>query len=482
MPYMTVDAINAATNHIVSNFGFVTGSSLPETSVEGRAVKALKISANPAPNRTGVLFLGGTHARELINPELVVSFGFRLCQAYDSGSGLAFGPKTYSANLVRVAVESLDIHMVPMVNPDGRHHCLKPGGYRMWRKNRADHGLTCKGVDLNRNYDFLWSSGIGTSTNSCSDVFKGPGAFSEPETRNVRWLLDTYTELSVMIDIHSYSELVLYPWGHDESQTTDPTQNFQNPAWDGARGSIGGYAEYIPPADLTDHIGLANRMRDAIAAVRGRSYTVQTGYMLYPTSGTTHDYAYARNFIDTGRRRLLAYTLETARQFQPDEPEKDQVIEEVSSGLMECLIGSLCPASVVERLLGTLFPLSAMRIVRDTTMMQYASGRFYRNAFQDYSLELVHLVTKDKKALKAAGRLMRVASRFVGKGSRKRKISDKDIEQVRAALDVFEKRGSDGVRTVIEHARVDLKTGIEGLTLKRMFRYLDKRHENAAHG
>lgn len=57
----------------------------------------------------------------------------------------------------------------------------------MWRKNRANQPRNvCRGVDLNRKYDFFGPSKIGTS----SDVYKGAGGFSEPETRNVRWLID----------------------------------------------------------------------------------------------------------------------------------------------------------------------------------------------------------------------------------------------------------------------------------------------------
>ena len=52
---------------------------------------------------------------------------------------------------------------------------------------------------------------------------------------------------TVSLSYHSYSELVLYPWGDDQNQTTDPNQNFQNPAFDGQRGTPGNnYKEYIP--------------------------------------------------------------------------------------------------------------------------------------------------------------------------------------------------------------------------------------------
>src|SRR6266540_2938982 len=155
---------------------------LPEQSVEHRTCRALKI-AKGGGTRTGVLFVGGAHARELINPDLLVNFAYNLCTAYTNGTGLTFGPKTYDAFTIKLIVEALDVFVFPLINPDGREYVQTVDAW--WRKNRdLNPGLPCAGVDINRNYDFLWSSGIGTSSSSCSDIFKGSAAFSEPETRN----------------------------------------------------------------------------------------------------------------------------------------------------------------------------------------------------------------------------------------------------------------------------------------------------------
>ena len=209
---------------------------LPEASIEGRTIHAVKIASGRG-ERNGVLFTGGVHARELINPDLLVSLALRLCQAYTSGSGLSFGPKSYSNAQVQLIVDSLDVFFFPLVNPDGRVWVQSPAGDEMWRKNRNPNpGEPCMGVDVNRNFEFLWRSGIGTSPDSCSNVFKGGEAFSEPETRNVRSMLDDYPNIGYFVDVHSYSELILYPWGDDDNQTMDPSQNFQNPAYDGRRG------------------------------------------------------------------------------------------------------------------------------------------------------------------------------------------------------------------------------------------------------
>ena len=478
MPYLSVAAINSAIDHITTTFPTITQAiTLPEPSVEGRAVKAFKIAKGSGTNRTGVMLVGGTHARELVNPETLISLALRLCTAYTSNTGLAFGPKTYDKSSIQLVVNGLDIFFLPMVNPDGRNFCLVPGGNPMWRKNRANHaGLACRGVDINRNYDFLWASGIGTSSDSCSDIFKGPGAFSEPETRNVRWMIDNFRQVACMVDVHSFSELVLFPWGDDENQSTDANQNFRNPAFDGQRGIVGsGYKEYIPSADEHAHLTTAQRIRDGIAAVRGRVYTVEQGIKLYPTTATTHDYAYSRNFIDTGRRRILGFTLETARVFQPDDAERDQVITEVSAGLMECLLETLCPAEVVQALLAALFPLNAIRAFRDDSMLTTAAGRRYEALFRRNSLELVRLVSSNQTALKAAASFMTLFGGFISEDGKAatRKVSDADLSSAASALAVFQKLGSAALKADMAATLKDLK-GLKGLTLAGTFNRLSK--------
>jgi len=473
---MSVAAIDAAVDHVLATYPAIAKPvSLPETSVEGRTIKALKIADGTGSNRTGVIFLGGTHARELINPETVISIALRLCDAYVNQTGLAFGPKTYDPSSVQMIVKSLDLILVPMVNPDGRNFCLAAGGDAMWRKNRANHpGNPCRGVDLNRNCDFLWSSGIGTSSDSCSDIYKGPSAFSEPESRNVRWLIDYFTNAACLVDIHSYSELVLFPWGDDENQSTDPNQNFRNPAFDGQRGIVGsGYKEYIATSDLQTHQTMGQRIRAGIAAVRGRVYTVEQGISLYPTSATNHDYAYARNFIDTGRRRILGFTVETARAFQPNDAEKNNVITEVSAGLIECLLETLCPAEVVQALIKALFPLEHMRTFRDRGMLASAAGRRYEQLFRKHAAEAIRLVSKDKTALKAGGTLMKVAGGLVaddGQGV-KRKISAADLADAASALKAFQQIGSKALQADIKATLGDMK-GLEDRTLKEAFEQL----------
>lgn len=478
MPYLSVSAIDAAIDHVASTFpALARRIVLPERSVEGRVVKALRIAGgsgatNLPDSRSGVLLTGGVHARELVNPETLVEFALRLCSAYANNTGLAFGPKTYSATDVQLAVGGLSIVILPLVNPDGRNHCLVAGGNPMWRKNRARNlGLACRGVDLNRNTSFLWSSGIGTSSDSCSDVFKGSSAFCEPETRNVRWLIDSFPGLEAMVDVHSYSELVLYPWGDDQNQTTDANQNFQNPAFDGQRGTLGNnYKEYIPAADQAAHQAMGNRMRDGIAAVRGRSYAVKQSIDLYPTSGTWHDYAYARKFVETGRRRILGFTLETAREFQPGDAEKAQVISETQAGLMECLFQTLCPAEAVQALSATrTLALDALREFRDQRMERSTKGQSLDEAYRRHAGEVVGLLSRQPKLLQAASAALATAGSLVGSDQgRAQPIAAKQAAELREVFDLLSAIGSPALRADIAKSLAAVGR-FDGVVLDRLF-------------
>src|SRR5205823_5829307 len=88
--------------------------------------------------------------------------------------------------------------------------------------------------------------------------------------------------------------------------------SFRNPFFNGKRGVIGdtAYKEYIAPADRAAVIALAGSMRDAIAAVRGHSYGVEQSLDLYPTAGTSDDYAFSRHSVDPASAKVYAFTVE----------------------------------------------------------------------------------------------------------------------------------------------------------------------------
>src|SRR6476659_669164 len=162
--YLSSRGVETALRHLVTKYKSITELvTLPERSHEHRVSHAVRIASGKG-TRPGVIFIGGVHARELINPDLLVTFGLNLSQAYTNGTGLNFGPKSYDSATIKNIVDTLDVFLFPLVNPDGRAFVQSPVGDGMWRKNRnPNSGLPCKGVDINRNYEFLWPSGIGTS-------------------------------------------------------------------------------------------------------------------------------------------------------------------------------------------------------------------------------------------------------------------------------------------------------------------------------
>lgn len=422
--YMTSAAIESCVVWLSTAYpAFTQLITLPEPSVEGNVIRGLRIRKGEG-QRNGLLLVGGTHARELINPDLLAGLAFKLCWAYANKTGLTFGPKTYGATDVRLIVEALDVIIVPLINPDGRRHVESPTGYQWWRQNRSYNANGSRGTDLNRNYDFLWQWTIGnTSSNPWAETYKGVAAFSEPETRNVRWLLDTYPNIACFADVHSYSELILFPWGDDDNQSSDPSQNFRNPVWDGLRGVSGsGYAEYIPAADQTKYVDVGGKLRDAISAVRGRTYTVEQSFDLYGTSGVSADYAYSRYFRPGANRKVWSFVIETNRigenndwqwGFQPPYSEALRVIEEVQAGLIQFMLSCICVVREVGASVLSSVQLERLRRYRDIEMEETARGRRWAELLEAHGAELTALLSNDATARASAQRILERAAAVV---------------------------------------------------------------------
>jgi carboxypeptidase T len=317
---------------------------LPCPTYEGRQCHALRIGNGSGADRTGVYFLGGIHAREWGSSDILVNFIERIEQAYLNNTALTFGGRTFSAAEIKSIVDTLDILIFPQANPDGRNYSMTVEAD--WRKNRRPAPPKvlpeCRGVDINRNYDFLWdyhklcSSSFVTLTsyNPCSYQYHGESAFSEPETRNARWIVEKFTNTRFFIDLHSYGPQILYRWGDCKDQTDDPDMNFKNPAYNKLRGIDGQYSEYIPGRDLTTAKSLAAALRDGIKTVRGTDYFVKSAFSLYATAGASDDYLYSRHFTVPGPAKIVSYTLEWGTQFQPPYQEMRHIIDEITAGLL----------------------------------------------------------------------------------------------------------------------------------------------------
>lgn len=462
--YLTVSGIEQAVKYLLKTYPAICHPvTLPEKTIEGRDVLAFRLAAGAKTERRGVLYIGGTHARELVNPDLVLSLALKLCQSYTGNTSLVFGPKVYTSGTVKLILESLDIFVIPLLNPDGRAWVQNPTGYPMWRKNRrVNIGSGCLGVDLNRNYDFLHASGIGTSASPCSDVFRGPAAFSEPETRNVRALLDANPRVRGLVDVHSYQEKIYHPWGDDDLQTTTPDQNFQNPAYNGLRGIPGDtvYKEYINPEDLDWFIQAGNSTATAIKAVRGRVYGVEQAVRLYPTSGTSKDYAYARHLVNAARSKVYAYTIETGREFQPPYSEALEIIKEVSAGLTQFAIQVMClaDATAADAQVDTTPELRTLRRVRDDVFAKSRTGREYLTLADRHSAEVIEALGSDPRLRERAVSALAELRHAVGSADGRARLSKALVSRLMELVGVVAARpeASPGLRRAAERARADL--------------------------
>jgi murein tripeptide amidase MpaA len=222
-------------------------------SLEGRNIYALKISdnVNSDESEAEVIFIGCHHAREWISVEIPYLLAKYLVENYASD------PQ------VQNLVNQSEIWIVPLLNPDGLEYSIH--FYRYWRKNRRDNGDGTYGIDLNRNYGYQWGTdNIGSSPYTISNTYRGPSAFSEPETQAIRDLF-TQRNFNALISYHSYSQVILYPWGHTDQPSPDDLLLEQ----------------------------MATDMSTQMQVVNGNSYGfMQAGEGFYLTNGDTTDWSY----------------------------------------------------------------------------------------------------------------------------------------------------------------------------------------------
>jgi carboxypeptidase T len=453
---------------------------LHEKSGLGKTIHALRLRYGEG-ERNGVLLIGGTHAKELINPDLLTFLALRLCGAYSRNTGLVFGGKTWSPSDIQLLKGGVDIFIAPNINPDGREHVESDYEENWdWKKNRRRNDDGSCGTDLNRNFDFLWDCEIGSSTDGTSQNYRGDRAFSEPESRNIRWLLNQYPHITCVADVHSYHEGILHPWGDADNQSVDPSKSFENPEWDHRRG-LSAYGEYIPAEDEAEFIRRGHEMRDAIAAVRGRSYEVGQSYDVigYYTAGTVKDYAYSR-FFRGPVAKVWAYTIETNREgvrgdrdqreqdgYAPAYTEALEVMREVQSGLIQFMLSCLCVVREIGR--GPLGPeiLEELSHFRDEEMLTTRRGRGWANILDANGGELLRLLAGDVRAREEAEQLLVEGARVVlGRGDERPPVID---PKVTASVDRLAARleasASPNLRRALTSIRKDAKA-VSGKTVR----------------
>ena len=229
----------------------------------------------PADGKFRFFLMAEIHAREYVTAEAATRLAEYLLANYGADPDITW------------LLDYGELHLVPMTNPDGRKFA-ETGEW--WRKNTNNtNGCTSYpdyGTDLNRNSSFEWG---GAGFSACGETYQGPDAASEPEVQAIEdYVSSILPDLrgpgvndpapddyqGMFITLHSYSGLVLFPYG---------------------------YAVVTSP-NFTDLQTLARKM------AYFNNYTPEPSYALYPATGTTDDWAYG----DLG---VPGFTYEMGTQF-----------------------------------------------------------------------------------------------------------------------------------------------------------------------
>ncbi|WP_281648627.1 M14 family zinc carboxypeptidase [Parendozoicomonas sp. Alg238-R29] len=218
------------------------------------------------------------HAREYTTAALTLDFARQLTSGYGQDADMTW------------ILDNHEVHLMLQTNPDGRKRA-ETG--LSWRKNVNTNycGPTSnnRGADLNRNFTHGWNGANGSSGNQCNATYRGPFAASEPETQAIEsYVRSLFPDKrgpgkndaapadtsGIHLDVHSYSELVLWPWG----DTSTPAPN----------------------GDALQTLGRRFAWFN--------NYTPQQSIGLYPTDGTSDGVSY-------GELGVAAYTFELGTAF-----------------------------------------------------------------------------------------------------------------------------------------------------------------------
>ena len=284
--YRTVEGTFATAVDIVNNYPSLASWSdqgdswEKDVGIGGFDMNVLKITNSAISGSKPALFMTSSiHAREYAPAELATRFAEHLVMNYGIDADITW------------MLDHHEVHMMLQANPDGRKQA-ETG--LSWRKNSNENycGVTSntRGADLNRNFAYQWDCCNGSSSNECSLTFHGAGPASEPETQAIQSYMSglfgdnrgpglndpaPLNTQGVYLDIHSYSELVLWPWG---------------------------FTNNVPPNNM-------QTLGRKLAYSNG--YTPEQAIGLYPTDGTTDDYAY-------GELGVASYTFELGTSFFQD--------------------------------------------------------------------------------------------------------------------------------------------------------------------
>jgi hypothetical protein len=200
--------------------GILAGLDTIGTSTYGRPIVMLTVSDNPELNEgePEVLYDGIHHAREPMGIMNLIYFLEYLLDNYGTSPQVTY------------LVDNRKLWFVPVVNPDGyainESIYVETSDFGFWRKNARDNNENGvidndDGVDLNRNYGYMWGyDDTGSSPEPTSGVYRGPSEFSEPETGIIRDLCESRF-FQLAFNYHASGGLLIYPWGYSDIDTPD---------------------------------------------------------------------------------------------------------------------------------------------------------------------------------------------------------------------------------------------------------------------
>ncbi len=246
---------------------------------EGRPIWGLKIAkaVGGADTRPVVYYNALTHCREPEGMQALFYFVSDILGKYGTDP------------LATYLLDRRGIYIVPLVNPDG--YAVNEATYAgnggtafgFWRKNTRDNNNNSvfdsanDGVDLNRNFGYLWGlNDTGSSPNPASETYRGPSAFSEPESQVQRNLVSALQPVTGF-SFHSFADLLIHPWGY----TTTPTPHVSAFAeWSDAITRDNAYLSGSTPAVLYEVNGDFNDWAygDTIAKPRAFTWTPEVGH------------------------------------------------------------------------------------------------------------------------------------------------------------------------------------------------------------
>lgn len=192
------------------------------TSFEGRNIPAVRISNEAAaardPSRSAILVIGGSHAREWIGVSSVNYIIHRLLADYSA------------SHSIQQLLQTADVILAPVLNVDGYVYTWEHD--RLWRKSRQPTpNDQCVGLDLDRSWGFQWP-GNPEEDSPCSEAYPGSIAFEAVESKALAsWARNQSTvshmRLVGFLDLHSYSQRILYPYSYTCEQDPPNLEDLQ---------------------------------------------------------------------------------------------------------------------------------------------------------------------------------------------------------------------------------------------------------------